>query len=68
MKFLHQTTVDEILNDMAYDQLTGKHQSFDAFSFAVTAVERFQKLEELQSTLNFKLIEVIQRALDSTTQ
>ena len=68
VKFIQQNTVDEILNDMAYDQLIGRHHSFDAFAFAVTTVERFQKLEELQPKLNFKPIEVIQRTLQATTQ
>ena len=68
MKFLQQTAVDEILNDMAYDQLIGRHHLFGAFSFAVTTVERFQKLEELQPKLNFKPIELIQRTLEATTQ
>ena len=68
VKFLQQNTVDEILNDMADDQLIGRHHSFDAFAFAVTTVERFQKLEELQPKLNLKPIEVIQRTLEATTQ
>ena len=53
---------------MAYDQLMGRHHSFDAFAFAVTTIERFQKLEELQPKQNFKPIEVIQRTLQATTQ
>ena len=53
---------------MTYDQLIRRHHSFDAFAFAVTTVERFQKLKELQPKLNFKLIEIIQRTLESTTQ
>ena len=53
---------------MAYDQFIGRHHSFDAFAFAVTTVERFRKLEELQPKLNFKPIEVIQHTLEATTQ
>ena len=65
LNFLQQNTVDEILNDIAYFQLIGRHHLFDAFAFAATTVENFQTLNQLKPKLNFKPIEISQTHIRS---
>ena len=53
---------------MSYDELIGKHHSFQTLAYAITTVDRLQDLEQLQPQLSWKPLEVIRKTLEATTQ
>ena len=59
--------VDEWLDSVSYDKLTGRHQSFETLVYAITTVDRLQDLEALQPQLAWKPLQVIKKTLDATT-
>lgn len=69
-KSLHTTQdkVDNILIDMDWSELVGEHESFSTLAYAISTVEKFQKLENIQPNLAWKPIEVIKRTLEETIQ
>ena len=60
--------VDEFLADIEYSALTGHNEIFNTLSCALSAVERIQRLENLQPKLAWKPLEVIKKTLENTTQ
>src|SRR5210317_495160 len=60
--------VDTFLDDITYHQLTGKNESFYTMVYALQTLEQFQDLELIQPNLAWKLLEVIKRTLEATTQ
>ena len=46
-KNIKQHVVDQCLDDMSYDELIGKHHSFQTLAYAITTVDRLQDLEQL---------------------
>ena len=65
---IKQHVVDQYLDDMSYDELIGKHKSFQALAYVITTVNKLQDLEKLQLQLAWKPLEVIQKTLEATTQ
>ena len=65
---IKQHVVDQYLSDMSYDELIGKHKSFQTLAYAITTVNRLQDLEQLQPQLAWKPLEVIRKKIDATTQ
>ena len=53
---------------MSYDELIGKHKSFQTLVYAIATVDKLQDLEELQPKLAWKPLEVIKKTLQVTTQ
>ena len=45
--FTSQTEVDAMLSNLDWDELIGKHEPFDTMCFAVSTIQKFQRLEEL---------------------
>ena len=62
------TTIDDYLGSLAYDELIGYHTAFEIYAYAITTVERLQHLEKLQPKLAWKPLEVIRRTLEATKQ
>ena len=65
---IKQHVVDQYLDDMSYDELIGKHKSFQTLVYAITTVNKLQDLEKLQPQLAWKPLEVIRKTLEATTQ
>ena len=65
---IKQHKVNDFLEDMDWNQLIGKQETFSTLAFAVSASNKFQRLEALQPMLAWKPLEVIKRTLEVTTQ
>ena len=57
-----------MLSDLKWEELVVHHQPFDTTCYAVSTMQKFQRLEELQPALAWKPLEVIKRTLAATTQ
>ena len=66
--FTSHTVVDEMLSNLDWKELVGHHEPFDATCFAISTMQKFQRLEDLQPALAWKPLEVIKRTLEATTQ
>ena len=52
-KAFHTThdKVDAVLDNMAWSELVGEHESFSTLAYAISTVEKFQRLENIQPNL-----------------
>ena len=62
------TVVNAMLGDMDWSELVGQHMPFDTLCFGTSAVQKLQRLEELQPALAWKPLEVIKQTLDAAAQ
>ena len=46
--YTSQTVVDAMLSDLKWNELVGHHEPFDTTCYAISTVQKFQRLEELQ--------------------
>ena len=60
--------VDAMLSNLDWKELVGHHELFDATCFAISTMQKFQRLEDVQPTLVWKPLGVIKRTLQETTQ
>ena len=56
------------MEDIDYSKLVGQQQTHDAMAMALSAVEKFHKLEALQPCLAWKPLDIIQKTIENTTQ
>ena len=66
--YTSQAVVDAMLSDLKWEELVGHHQPFNTTCYAVSTMQKFQRLEALQPALAWKPLEVIKRTLAATTQ
>ena len=66
--FTSYTVVDAMLSNIDWKELVGHHEPFDDTCFAISTMQKFQRLEDLQPALAWKPLEVIKCILEATTQ
>ena len=66
--FTTSAAVDAMLGNMDQEELVGRHETFDTLVYAVSTIQKLQRLEEYRPALAWKPLEVIQKTLEVTTQ
>ena len=66
--FTTSAAVDSMLGNMDWHELVGRHETFDTLVFAVSTVQKLQRLEDICPALAWKPLDVIKRTITATTQ
>ena len=66
--FTSSAAVDAVLGNMDWEELVGRHETFDTLVYAVSTVQKLQRLEEYRPALAWKPLEAIRKTLEVTTQ
>ena len=66
--FINKELIDEVSIDINYYESTGHNEKFNPLIYAISAVERLQKLEDTRPHLAWKPINIIEKMLEKTTQ
>ena len=68
VKYLPKTSMKCFLSGLDYNQLIGNSETFNTLTYALTTVEKIQRIEAIQPCLAWKPLEVIKKTIENTTQ